>query len=60
VDVGASLGRIYTLMPYHDWEHRREVKEAAAKASSWPPVTNVQAINTGSKLLEPSAFSTLQ
>jgi hypothetical protein len=60
VDIGASLGRIYTLMPYRDWDHRNEVKEQAAQAASWPPQTSVQAVASGSKLLEPSWFSTLQ
>ncbi|MPZ50860.1 MAG: hypothetical protein GEU75_16440 [Dehalococcoidia bacterium] len=56
VDIGADLGRIYTLMPYRDWEHRNEVREA----QSWPPQSDVPALATGSKLLEPSWFSTLQ
>jgi hypothetical protein len=59
VDVGPAMGRIYTLMPYKDWDHRSQVLEGPAKAL-WPPRTEVKPLSTGSKLLEPAAFSTLQ
>jgi hypothetical protein len=57
VDAGPSLGRIYTLTPFKDWEHRSELKQGSAP---WPPETDVQPISTGSKMLEPANFSTLQ
>jgi hypothetical protein len=58
VDIGHTLGRIYTLAPYDDADHRSKVREQVAE--SWPPKSDVQALNRGSKLLEPSWFSTLQ
>jgi len=58
VDVGPSLGRIYTLAPFKDLEHRAEVQ--AAGAATWPPAAGVQPVGRGAKLLQPAAFSPLQ
>ena len=60
VDVGESVGRIYTLAPYRDFEHRVEVIEALARDGIWPPSPAVAAVARGSKLLEPAHFSTLR
>jgi hypothetical protein len=59
VDVGESVGRIYTLAPFKDLEHRDEVLGALKKEGSWPPAASVPAVMRGSKLLEPAHFSTL-
>ena len=60
VDVGASTGRIYTLSPYRDLDHRIEVAEALAKDPDWVGDGLPRIISRGSKLLEPSRFSPLQ
>ena len=57
VDVGPSLGRIYTLTAYRDRGHLEQVQDAIAGEDLGPlPAPS----GRGVKLLEPSHFSTLQ
>jgi hypothetical protein len=57
VDVGPSLGRIYTLTAYRDRAHIEQAQEAIAGEDMGPMPAPV---GRGVKLLEPSHFSTLQ
>lgn len=57
VDVGPSLGRIYTLTAYRDRAHLEQAQEAIAGEDMGPMPAPVA---RGVKLLEPSHFSTLQ
>src|SRR4051794_6144967 len=57
VDVGPSLGRIYTLTAYRDRAHLDQVQDAIANEDLGPMPAPVA---RGVKLLEPSHFSTLQ
>jgi hypothetical protein len=59
VDVGPVAGRIYTLMPFRDWQHREDIagslrsEEVAFLEGPSVPFAR------GVKLLEPAHFSTL-
>jgi hypothetical protein len=57
VDVGPSLGRIYTLTAYRDHAHLEQAQDAIAGEDLGPMPAPVA---RGLKLLEPSHFSTLQ
>ena len=60
VDVGANLGRIYTLFAYRDAAHRDTAQAALAATPGWPPRFDVTPTGRGTKLLEPSHFSPLR
>jgi hypothetical protein len=60
VQAGPSLGRVYLLSPFKDFDHRNEVTDRLAKESVWPPKDAPEAVARGSKLLEPAYFSPLQ
>ncbi len=59
VDIGPVSGRIYTLTPFKDWQHREDVT-AALQSEGDLAMQGPEPVSRGAKLLEPAHFSTLR
>lgn len=60
VEVGTVTNRIYLLAPFRDWAHRDEIQARLRDDADWPPRFPIPASTSGSKILLPARFSTLQ
>jgi hypothetical protein len=60
VDVGPSIGRVYTLSPFENLEQWRGSADPGQAEASWFDEAGARPLTRGLKLLQPSRFSTLR